>query len=203
MIMPVLSTRRPAIVLLVGAVLALGLPALAFGHAVVFPKTSTPGAFERYVLRVPNEKTVATTRVELRFPAGARVTAFEDVAGWQLEVLADSAKRIVGAVWTGTLPPQRFVEFPFMAANPKTTTQLVWPAYQTYANGERVEWTGEQGSKTPASSTSIAPATGSATGGGMAKWAPWAALVLALVSLGIALRRSDPTPAEQRRIRNP
>jgi uncharacterized protein YcnI len=203
MIMPVLSTRRPAIVLLVGAVLALGLPALAFGHAVVFPKTSTPGAFERYVLRVPNEKTVATTRVELRFPAGARVTAFEDVAGWQLEVLADSAKRIVGAVWTGTLPPQRFVEFPFMAANPKTTTQLVWPAYQTYANGERVEWTGEQGSKTPASSTSIAPATGSATGGGMAKWAPWAALVLALVSLGIALRRSDPTPAEQRLIRNP
>jgi uncharacterized protein YcnI len=203
MIMPVLSTRRPAIVLLVGAVLALGLPALAFGHAVVFPKTSTPGAFERYVLRVPNEKAVATTRVELRFPAGARVTAFEDVAGWQLEVLADSAKRIVGAVWTGTLPPQRFVEFPFMAANPKTTTQLVWPAYQTYANGERVEWTGEQGSKTPASSTSIAPATGSATGGGMAKWAPWAALVLALVSLGIALRRSDPTPAEQRLIRNP
>jgi uncharacterized protein YcnI len=195
MIMPVLSLRRSVIVVLVGAVLALGIPALAFGHAVVFPKTSTPGAFERYVLRVPNEKTVATTRVELRVPADARVTAFEDVAGWQLEVLTDSAKRIVGAVWTGTLPPQRFVEFPFMAANPKTTTQLVWPAYQTYANGERVEWTGEQGSKTPASSTSIAPASGSTTGGGMSTWAPWAALVLALLSLGIALRRSDPRPA--------
>ena len=200
MTMPVFSrSRRPssrrasrlAAAFIATVALALIVPAIAFGHAVVFPKTSTPGAFERYVLRVPNEKAVATTRVEIRFPADARVTSFEDVAGWQLEVLTDSAKKIVGAVWTGSLPPQRFVEFPFMAANPKTNTQLVWPAYQTYADGERVEWTGEQGSKTPASSTSIAPAGGSASGGGVATWAPWAALVLALISLGIALRRSD------------
>ena len=175
---------------LLAVLLTLILPGLAFAHAVVFPRTSTPGAFERYVLRVPNEKAVATTRVELRFPADARVTSFGDVAGWQLEVLTDSAKRIVGAVWTGSLPPQRFVEFPFMAANPKTTTKLVWPAYQTYANGERVEWTGEQGSKTPASSTSIAPASES-TGGGMTTWVPWAAVVLALISLGVAFRRAD------------
>lgn len=206
MTMPVLSRREQAAggragrarrarfvmpITVVSVVLALIVPALAFGHAVVFPKTSTPGAFERYVLRVPNERTVATTRVEIRFPADARVTSFEDVAGWQLEVLTDSAKRIVGAVWTGSLPPQRFVEFPFMAANPKTSTQLVWPAFQTYSDGERVEWTGAQGSKTPASSTSIAPASGSAIGGGMAGWAPWAALGLALISLGVALRRSD------------
>jgi uncharacterized protein YcnI len=196
-------TSRTITASVLGAAFALAIPVVAFGHAVVFPKASAPGAYERYILRVPNEKTVPTTRVEIHFPSDVRVTAFEDVPGWQLEVVTDSAKRVVAAVWTGTLLPQRFVEFPFMAANPKTTTQLVWPAYQTYANGERVEWTGEQGSKTPASSTSIAPATGSATGGGMAKWAPWAALVLALVSLGIALRRSDPTPAEQRLIRNP
>jgi uncharacterized protein YcnI len=198
--MPTLSSRSrrqsrrarvvvPVIAL--GLVLALILPALAFGHAVVFPKTSTPGAFERYVLRVPNEKAVATTRVEIRFPADARVTSFEDVAGWQLEVLTDSAKRIIGAAWTGSLPPQRFVEFPFMAANPKTTTKLVWPAYQTYANGERVEWTGEPGSKSPASSTSIAPASESTTGGGMTGWVPWAAVVVALISLGISMRRAD------------
>jgi len=167
-------------------------PLIAFAHAVVFPKISTTGTFERYVLRVPNEKTVATTRVEIRFPAGVRVTSFEDVPGWQLEVLSDSAKHITGAVWTGTLAPQRFVEFPFSAANPKTEAQVAWPTLQTYADGEVVEWTGPEGSKRPASSTSIRTAAESATGsgGGVAgtSLVSWAALALALIATGLALR---------------
>jgi hypothetical protein len=92
-------------------------------------------------------------------------------------------------VWTGSLPPQRFVEFPFVGANPKTSTRLVWPVYQTYADGPRVEWTGAEGSKTPASVTSIEdPGVGGTT-----RWVPWAALGLALVSLGFALRRPPAT----------
>jgi hypothetical protein len=79
------------------------------------------------------------------------VTSFADVSGWQLEVITDSAKRIVGAVWTGNLAPARFVEFPFVAVNPNTATHVSWPAFQTYANGERVEWTGPEGAKSPAS----------------------------------------------------
>jgi len=168
---------------------ALGFlaPALVFAHAVVFPRNSAPGAYERYVLRVPNEKQVATTRVELRFPADVRVTGFEEVAGWQLQVLTDSAKRIVGAVWTGSLPPQRFVEFPFVAANPKANARLVWPSYQTYADSQVVEWTGAEGSKTPASVTTIETtrAANAAT-----PWVSWAALAVALVSLALALRRN-------------
>ena len=187
--------------LVLAALVLVVAPAIALAHAVVFPKTSTTGAYEKYVLRVPNEKAAATVRVEIRFPAEARVTSFGDVAGWQLEVLTDSAKRIVGAVWTGSLPPQRFVEFPFVAANPKSATRLVWPAIQTYADGERVEWTGAEGTKTPASATVIGAALGAAdsshatTGGGGSTWVPWAALVLALVSLGLALRRPESRPA--------
>jgi len=123
-------TRRSIHVVVIYAILLVLTPALAFAHAAVFPKKSTPGAYERYVLRVPNEKTVATTRVEIRFPEDLRITDFEEVPGWKLEALTDSTKRIIGAVWTGNLPPQRFAEFPFMAANPKTTTNLVWQAYQ-------------------------------------------------------------------------
>jgi uncharacterized protein YcnI len=179
---------RTIAVSLVGLTFALLVPVVAFGHAVVFPKASAPGAYERYVLRVPNEKIVATTRVEIHFPLDVRVTAFEDVPGWQLEIVTDSAKRVVAAVWTGTLQPQRFVEFPFMAANPKATTRVVWPAYQTYADGQRVEWTGEEGSKTPASATNISAAGGAGLLGGAPSWPAWAALVLALISLGLALR---------------
>ena len=189
------TLKRAKHATLVTAVLALTLlPASLHAHAVVYPRTSTPGAYERYVLRVPNEKKVATTRVEIHFPAGLRVTSFEDVPGWQLEVLTDSAQAIVGAVWTGTLAPQRFVEFPFVAANPKTDAKLVWAAYQTYADGERVTWDGPEGSKTPASSTDIHAATGSPSARvalGMAA----VAVLLSLVSLGLVLRRPPPTGA--------
>ena len=168
--------------------LVLIVPALAFAHAVVFPKSSTVGGHERYVLRVPNEKAVATTRVEIHFPDSVRVSAFEDIAGWQLEILTDSAKRTIGAVWTGTLAPGRFVEFPFLGTNPKTAMKLVWPTFQTYADGVKVEWTGEEGSKSPASSTMIAATVAPATETGTPKWVAWTALGIAIISLGLALR---------------
>ena len=178
------------------AILAVAVPTLSWAHAVVFPRQSTTGSYEKYVLRVPNEKAVATTRVEIHFPAGVRVTSFAEVSGWQLEVVTDSAKAITAAIWTGNLPPERFVEFPFVAVNPKTDTKLEWPAYQTYADGERVEWTGPEGSKRPASSTTIGAAAADSSGSAaVVRWLPWAALVLSLVSLGLAMRKPEARPA--------
>lgn len=188
------ATPHPARVLaLAAAMLGLLLPTALFGHAVVYPKVSAPGAYERYVLRVPNEKGVATTRVEIRFPAGVRISSFAEVPGWALQVVADSAKRIVGAVWTGTLPPQRFLELPFVGVNPRSPTRLTWPVIQTYADGERVEWTEPEGAQTPASVTSVA--TGGAGDGTYSRWAAWIALVLAIVSLGLAVRRPEVSSA--------
>jgi len=58
------------------ALLAMVVPAIALAHAVVFPKTSRPGAYEKYVLRVPNERDVPTIRVEMRFPEGLVLDEF-------------------------------------------------------------------------------------------------------------------------------
>ena len=168
----------------IAAALTLVVTTLALAHAVVYPKSSATGAFERYVVRVPNERKVATTRVEMQFPADIRVSSFEEVPGWTIEVARDTAQRIVGVAWTGTLPPERFVELPFVAANPKTATEIHWPVIQTYADGERVEWTGPAGSKRPASTTTI----GAPPGSGSLPWMAPLALALALVSLGLALR---------------
>jgi uncharacterized protein YcnI len=127
------------------AILLLFLfPASLGAHAVVQPAEAPPGAYQRYVLRVPTEREVATTRVEIRFPADVTVVSFADVPGWELEVVTDSAGRIVGAAWTGTLPPQRFVEFPFVAVNPREDVTIAWPVTQTYAGGEVVEWIGPE-----------------------------------------------------------
>ena len=65
-----ISRRRVATSLSALALTVVLLPTLSWAHAVVFPRQSAPGAYEKYVLRVPNEKAVATTKVELRFPAG-------------------------------------------------------------------------------------------------------------------------------------
>ena len=166
------------------------VPSIALAHAVVFPKTSTPGAYEKYVLRVPNERDVPTLRVELHFPSGLRVVSFGDVPGWKLQVLTDSAQRITGAVWTGVLPKERFVEFPFVAVNPKDSTSLTWPTYQTYAGGEIVQWISpDTASKTPVSSTLITDTTLRPIKVSRASlYISIVALAFALTALGVALR---------------
>jgi uncharacterized protein YcnI len=174
----------------IAALAALAIPAVALAHAVVYPKTSKPGAYEKYVLRVPNERDVPTTRVELHFPAGVRVVSFGDVPGWNLQVLTDTAQRITGAVWTGVLPKERFVEFPFVAVNPKDSTSVAWPTYQTYEGGERVAWTSaDTASKTPVSSTMIGDTTAPPIKVSRnSLYVSIAALLFSLTALGVALR---------------
>ena len=164
-------------------------PSMVFGHAVVFPRTSTPGAYEKYVLRVPNERDVPTNKVEIRFPEGLRVVSFGEVPGWKLQVLTDSVQNIVGAIWTGLLPKERFVEFPFVAVNPKDSTSITWPTYQTYEGGERIEWTGPDSSYTPVSSTLVSnPAVVPIKVSRTSLYISLAALLLALTALAVALR---------------
>ena len=159
-------------------------------RAVVFPTTSTPGAFERYSLRVINEREVPTLKIEIRFPEGLQVISFGDVPGWKLQILTDSAQRIGGAVWTGVLERQHFVELPFIAVNPKNSTSLSWPTFQTYQGGERVEWTSpDTSSKTPVSTTLISeaipqPVKASRT----SLYISIIALAFGLTALGVALR---------------
>src|SRR2546423_438777 len=145
----------------VGAVvIALLLASSLVGaRVVVFPKTSTPGAYERYLLRVMNERDVPTLQVEIHFPEGLRVVSFGDVPGWKLQVLTDSTQRIIGAVWRGVLDRQHFVEFPFLALNPKDSASLSWPTHQTYEGGERAEGPSpDTSSKTPVSTTLVSEA---------------------------------------------
>ena len=185
------STRSPrfaarAVVLLLAILVA---PSIVFAHAVVFPKTSSPGAYEKYVLRVPNERDVPTIKVEIKFPESLRVVSFGEVAGWKLQVLADSTQRVTGAIWTGVLPKERFVEFPFVAVNPKDSASVTWPTYQTYEGGERVEWTGPDSSFTPVSSTLIVDSTPTPVKVSRTSlYLSIIALLLALTALAVALR---------------
>lgn len=129
----------------------------AAAHVTVAPRESTFGAHERYAIRVPNEKTMDTIAIEVRFPASLRVTALQQMPGWMTEPLRNPAGALIGARWTGRLPPEQFVEFGVLAVNPATGSDLAWTAVQRFENGSSIEWSGDSKSKTPAAHVRLMP----------------------------------------------
>lgn len=129
---------------------AAALAASASAHVTVWPQQSASGAREKYELRVPNERKSATITVEIRFPAGMRVTAVEQKPGWHAEALRDSAGNLTGVRWIGNLPPEQFTEFGVLGQNTASGGELVFTATQAFADGTKIEWSGAANSKTPA-----------------------------------------------------
>jgi uncharacterized protein YcnI len=197
------------------ALLAAAVAAdVASAHVTVWPQQTAPGAFEKYIVRVPTEKDIPTMRVELRFPSGLKVSAFQPKPGWTYEVEKDAAGNSTGVIWSGgRIAPSEFEEFAFLAANPQQPGQLVFQAYQTYQGGSVVTWDGPEGSDNPAPVTVVSagsPAadngsfTTSASGSGptstgavsgrnanassapASSWLGIVAVVLALVALGVS-----------------
>ena len=133
-------------------------PLAAQAHVTVWPRQSDQGAREKYAVRMPNEKKADTIRLEGQFPSELKVSSFQQTPGWKIEVKRDAEGQIIGAVWTGVLPPDQFAEFGVSATNPKAGASLTWKFIQTYADGLKVEWMGEPGSASPAPKVELRPA---------------------------------------------
>jgi uncharacterized protein YcnI len=158
--------RKLTSLLAVVAVVAAASPALA--HVTVQPNESTPGAFARFVVRVPNERSDAsTTKVEVQFP-DLFFVSFMDVPGWQrtvemrqldepAEVFGEEVTEVVGTVtWSGgEIQPGEFMEFGFSARMPDEATTLEFPAIQTYDSGEVVRWIGPPDAEEPAARVNV------------------------------------------------
>jgi len=135
--------------LLLGTILAFVPSALLFAHITIWPKESALGARERYTMRVPNEKQVATVRIEGEFPAELNVYDFEFKPGWKIDFKKDDKGKITGATWTGKIVPYEFVEFGMLGLNPKEGASLTWKFVQYYEDGMKEEFTGPVGSRYP------------------------------------------------------
>jgi uncharacterized protein YcnI len=132
---------------------------LAAAHVTVWPRESSAGAWEKYVVRVPTEGKVATQSVELRVPEGVEVVSIGTPNAYTYEAKRTGSK-ITSIVWTMTIKPGEFAEFPFMARNPKQAGEVRWEAIQRFADGTSTEWTGPARDKHPASVTRVVPAAG-------------------------------------------
>lgn len=132
--------------------------AVASAHVTVAPAESSPGAWETYTLKVPSEKDVATIQVDLRIPAGAEFKQYEATPGWDVTIDENKVSWIANGEG---IQKGQFQRFYFTAKNPDTAGDIAWDAYQHYADGSLVQWSGEAGTETPHSITSIVQATGS------------------------------------------
>ncbi|WP_028401505.1 YcnI family protein [Ectobacillus panaciterrae] len=141
-----------------GVLLCTGI---ASAHVVVKPSTSTTQEEETYTMKVPVEKDVPTTKVTVKMPSGVEFQAYEPISGWTVSTEKSSDGKVTAVTWTasgeGILPGQ-FQQFTFVAANPDKAGTIAWNAYQYYKDGSIVEWTGDEGAKTPHSITEIVAA---------------------------------------------
>jgi uncharacterized protein YcnI len=69
-----MKTFNYAHALFAGALLTCGV---ALAHIRIYPNESILGAREKYTMRVPNEKQVATIRIEGEFPKDLKIYDFE------------------------------------------------------------------------------------------------------------------------------
>jgi uncharacterized protein YcnI len=135
---------------------ALLVPAAAQAHVSIWPRESAQGATERYTVRVPTEGKVTTIGADLEVPAGVVVEVVSMPAGWTYEVKRQG-ERIVAISWKMDIKPGEFMEFGFVARNPREGSQLVWTLRQRFADGTVTDWTnGPQGIR-PTAVTKLAP----------------------------------------------
>jgi uncharacterized protein YcnI len=137
-------------------------PLAAAAHVRVFPEAdavqSPACGFATFVVRVPVEKPIATTRIDLMIPRGVVVYAVQPKPGWEYSFTL--TRGVISKItWSGgRLNPKEFDEFAFLAATPKAPGTVYWDAWQYYQDGSIVKWTGPPNADTPHSLTMITAA---------------------------------------------
>jgi periplasmic copper chaperone A len=162
---------RKVLILLTIAAALVAVPA-ANAHVTVNPDEVLADSFSRFAIRVPNERPNAdTTKVVVRLPRGLFFVNFQPKPGWKRTVTMEKldppvelfgemqTERVATVTWDGgKIAPGEFDEFGMSAKVPNAPGRtLVFPANQTYSNGEVVRWIGAPDSETPASRVTLGP----------------------------------------------
>jgi uncharacterized protein YcnI len=225
---------RIGVALSAAGLLALGGAGIASAHVSAHsPDQPVSGGSAEIVFRSPNESQNAATMTTLRvgFPLDTPLSNADvkPVPGWNAKVtmthLTTPVKMtsntvtdaVASIVWTadtgGGVATGQFQEFPISTAGlPTNTTQLVFTATQTYADGAVIDWNqpsppGGQEPDHPAPQLTLAAAATTGSGGvsatarpaagpmtmastdATARWLGAAAVVLSATALGVGLVR--------------
>jgi len=160
---------KKSVSLLLVLLLSIGFAGLASAHVTVQPKEAPAGSYQVFTVRVPSEKDAATTQVKVAIPDGVNISRFEPKPDWTYEVEKGAEDKIVSVTWKATgsgLGATEFGEFRMQGKIAADAKELSWKAYQTYSDGEVVEWTGAPDADKPASVTTVTASTGDGHGDG-------------------------------------
>lgn len=192
------------LVSIVFASVLLGSLSNVEAHVTLTPNASEPGSYDEYSVRVPVERAVPTTKLELEVPDGVSLSTVEPVPGFKHTFETDKQGNIKKITWEATgkgIGEHEHVDFPIVVANPEKEGKFMWKAVQTYKDGKKVSWTDEKAdSEHPAPVTEVKKGSGT-TGGhghhhgddhassetGSSDTALWIVSILALVVSLIAL----------------
>ncbi len=145
------------------------------------PKTAQPTIWERFTLRVINQREPATVEVELVVPEIVAVLGVQaPSSAWEFEVIAttDSTPQMIR--WTGGSVGQgSFDEFAFLGRIPgdARSKELVFPVTLRREDGSETRWSRLRGE-------SVAPVVQIV---GTTSVTPWGAVGLAGGAFGIAV----------------
>lgn len=143
--------------------LVLVLTALGAGrvsaHVVVDPSTAAPGSFATLTFRVPNESdTAGTVAVQIALPVDHPFASvsYKAVPGWTGAMVEETlaapvvqgdltiTEAVRSITWTAedgtSIGPGQFAEFEVSAGPVPDVPTLLFPAVQTYDDGEVVRW---------------------------------------------------------------
>lgn len=140
---------------MLGALFLTFAVADADAHVRVTPAEAEPGRIQVYMVSVPTEGKVATTRTELVLPAGVTLVSVDpESKPFDVQHPADGTTIIT---WRTEIAPGWAKLFHFTVTNPTTASEIAWKAHQYFADGSAADWVDGPGSKRPASITTLHP----------------------------------------------
>ena len=190
---------KVGVVAAIAATAALVVTSAASAHARVSPPVVKAKDGQVFTLAVPNEKdTAKTVKVEMTPPPNIAIDSFGPTPGWKLDVQktgsGDSAV-VEKVTWSGgSVGPNQYAQFPFLATAQKTGSQT-FKVRQTYSDGTVVDWTGAESSDTPAPVIDAVSSLGGGGGHTILSVIALVAAALALVLASITLLMRGGRPA--------
>jgi uncharacterized protein YcnI len=152
--MSMLLRRRRLIAILAATAGTLTVAGPAFAHAIVSPPVAETKLLQQFTLSVPTEKEGATTtKIVLTVPDGFAVDSYEAEPGWTRSVKATGSGEdaVVNTItWTGGKVPTEEDSVFRVNASVASAKTLEFKVLQYYSDGTVVDWSGAEGSDTPA-----------------------------------------------------
>lgn len=176
-----------ALALLAFAAASAAPPASAAVQVSIHPATTTPGAWERFAIRVVNPSDTPFVAVRLEVPTVITVLGVEPGDGWAVQPESEARPQTIS--WMGTVSRGVFKEFAFLGrvAGDARRATLVLPVTLIRPDGSELAWTAPLGSPRPAPQVRIV-GTAQLSGSGMVAIAG-AAFVVAILALIVAMTR--------------